>query len=166
MTVSINIVSSGSKALGHALALVWPNAAGGLATHYRVVPVERRLRYYARRATGKQPGNVELTDPPMSLHVQHSNDEVPAGSGNGTETLILLWHEENGSSLPLPYPLNMEQAIQFVEGWLGRAAYGREPDHDGDNGKGWRAFNNGWGHVAWHHYGIVGIQPVWMMYPK
>lgn len=81
--------------------------------------------------------------------------------------LILLWcADARIKSTDLPYPMKIEAAIQFVWNWLEQADYGRQPDHDGDNGKGWTVHRDGWGHVAGSFYSICGIKPTWAMYGK
>lgn len=141
----IDITSEGSKALTLVLTLLWDNCPGRKATHYKVAKYEYKADYY---------GN------PTDRHYEKTVE-----SEEGKQTLILLWHAENGA-LPLPYPLDLDDAIKFVEGWLKNADYKDEPDHDGDNGKGWRVFNEQWGYVAGHNYAILGVQPVWAMYGK
>lgn len=84
-------------------------------------------------------------------------------------TFVLYWSkpEEHQSALALPYPLKLDEAVALVAGWLRETMpSGPEPDHDGDNGKGWRVFNEAWGHVNGSQYGICAIQPVWAMYGK
>lgn len=86
--------------------------------------------------------------------------------------LVLYWATDSISdsglnkSHPLPYPMAVEEAINFVWGWLKSAPYGEEPDHDGSNKKGWRVYNESWGHAGGSHYGFVAIQPEWLMYGK
>src|SRR5690349_24893058 len=46
-----------------------------------------------------------------------------------------------------------------LEAWLAEADYGPQPDHDGDNSKGWRIYNEAWGHVDNLWGAIVAIQP-------
>lgn len=162
--LSIDITSEGRESLAHALTVVWPNAAGGKATHYRVVNVSRNCKYYTHEIRKGMKANVDLhQECPEQIYVSHHEEELPAD--DGSQTLILLWHEEQNAT-PLPYPLTLDKAISFVADWLSQADYGSQPDHDGSNGKGWRLFTNDWGHVAGHHYGIVGVQPAWAMYGK
>lgn len=142
---SIDITSEGEAHLGLALQLAWPGAAGGKATHYKAVGLVEKVAYYGA---------------PTSHHATTSHE-----LDSGTPTLILFWHEERGS-LPLPYALEIDEAIPFVCGWLKKAQRGPEPDHDGDNGDGWRVFTGAWGSVAGHHYSIVAVQPAWAMYGK
>jgi hypothetical protein len=81
--------------------------------------------------------------------------------------LVLLWSDDTAAKAqPLPYPMNVDSAIPLVWNWLEQADYGRQPDHDGDNGKGWTLHRDGWGHVGGSHYAIVGIRPTWAMYGK
>lgn len=142
---TIDVTSEGKSALALALALIWANAPGGKATHYKEVNLVRQTRYVGE---------------PTSSHYT-SLKENPAG----TPTLILLWSHERDAQ-PLPEPLDHLAAVKFAKAWLKKANYGREPGHDGSNGKGWRVFTEDWGHVADHYYAIVGIQPAWAMYGK
>lgn len=93
--------------------------------------------------------------------------------------LILYWavtsrlehREEDKTSggkpiMLLPYEMTFEPAVNFVWGWLQTAAYGSQPDHDGDNGKGWRVYNEAWTHVDDRWEALVAIQPIWAMYGK
>jgi hypothetical protein len=142
---TIDVTSVGEAELGMALRLAWPGAPGSKATHYKAVGLTEKVAYYGEPTFRHAVSNHETDD--------------------GTPTLILFWHEERGS-LPLPYALEIDEAIPFVSGWLKKAQRGPEPDHDGDNGEGWRVFTEAWGHVAGHQYAIVAVQPAWAMYGK
>lgn len=142
---TIDVVSEGNKDLEMALSIIWNNCPGGKATHYKMMKLKEEYQYYGT---------------PTNNHYKNLNEDP-----EGTDTMILLWHEEKGA-LELPYALELEDAIHFVKGWLKKITYGAEPDHDGDNGKGWRVFTEQWGHVANHSYAIVGIQPKWAYYGK
>lgn len=87
------------------------------------------------------------------------------GHTSSRKRLVLFWHESGGGT-PLPAPMDAEAAIPFIKAWLAEADYGKQPDHDGDNGKGWRIYNEAWGHVARNHYAFVAIEPEWIMYGK
>lgn len=141
----VDVTSEGDEALWLAIRLAWPGAAGGKATHYKTVGLAKKTVYYGEPTSGHSTSTHEVAD--------------------GTPTLILLWHAER-DALPLPYPLELDDAIQFVAGWLRNVPRGRRPNHDGDNGEGWRVFTESWGHVAGHQYAIVAAQPVWAMYGK
>lgn len=74
--------------------------------------------------------------------------------------------KETVTSTVLPFPLDLNTSISFAWHWLTTSAdYGNEPDHDGDNGKGWRVYNENWGRVG-SFYGFVAIKPAWAMYGK
>ncbi len=147
----IDVTSVGEDALRMALSLVWPGATGGKASHYKIVNLKQVTTYYGE---------------PTHRHLVESKEVTEAGAKDpGVPTLILLWNAER-DALPLPYPLELDETIPFVAGWLKRVPRGSQPDHDGDNDKGFRVFTESWGHVAGHHYAIVGVQPEWAMYGK
>lgn len=79
--------------------------------------------------------------------------------------LVLYWGDSPRAT-KLPFPMSLDEAADFAAGWLKHADYGREPDHDGDNGKGWRLYCEGWGHVDGDHCAFAAVQPVWAMYGK
>lgn len=53
-----------------------------------------------------------------------------------------------------------------VRAWLEAVEYGPEPNHDGDNKKGWRVFNERYSHVSGLWQAFVAIEPVWLEYGK
>ncbi len=79
--------------------------------------------------------------------------------------LVLFWSDDPAMT-PLPAPLEAKDAEPFVKAWLSQQNYGPQPDHDGDNGKGWRVYCESWGHVAYNYRAFVAIEPVWLMYGK
>lgn len=79
--------------------------------------------------------------------------------------LIFYW-SEHPAMTKLPFTLDAKGAVDFVTRWLAEQDYGDEPDHDGSNGKGWRAYNEAWGHVKNRWQALVAIHPVWAMYGK
>lgn len=79
--------------------------------------------------------------------------------------LVLFWTNDKVMT-PLPALMDAEAAEPFVRAWLAEQDYGPEPDHDGDNEKGWRAYCEGWGHVASKYAAFIAIEPVWLMYGK
>lgn len=83
--------------------------------------------------------------------------------------LLLAWVDPKGTGgdwIPFPAPLTAEQAVETVKSWLNTADYGNQPDHDGDNGRGWRIYNESWGHVDGMWQAFVAIEPAWLMYGK
>jgi len=144
---TIDVVSEGNEDLALALRLIWSNAPSREATHYKVVRFAIKTEYFNRNGIVTHHFTRLVEDP------------------KGVPTLILFWSEE-GSVTQLPFPHNLKRSTEFVEGWLEKVPFGSEPDHDGDNEKGWRVFTEDWGHVAGHNYAIAGIQPAWAMYGK
>jgi hypothetical protein len=85
---------------------------------------------------------------------------------NKAKARLVLYKYESAKATPLPYKMNFEQALSFVQGWLQNAGYGPQPDHDGSNSKGWRVYNEAWGHVNDDWAGFVAIEPVWALHGK
>jgi hypothetical protein len=138
---SIDVVSEGRKSLELALSIAVKRHSG--VTHFAVID-----------------------------HLAEVNEFMKKDSKT-RKTLVLFWALD-GSFKPtpsaFPCPMTGVPLNEFVWNWLEHAwkslYHGSQPDHDGDNGDGWRVFNEDWGHVADSHYGVVGIQPVWAMYGK
>lgn len=86
--------------------------------------------------------------------------------------LIFLWHEDkikDQSASKLPYAMDWKAAADLAWGWLQERRheeYREDLDHDGSNGKGFRVYNEDWGHVAGSFYGILAVLPVWAWYGK
>lgn len=82
--------------------------------------------------------------------------------------LVLYWHMAEGTK-PLPCAMDWRSAADLAWTWLAtvpdeeREAY---LDHDGSNGKGFRIYNESWGHVDGSPYAIIAIQAVWAWYGK
>lgn len=79
--------------------------------------------------------------------------------------LVFFWTEHKDAT-KLPFKMDAKRATDFAVAWLSEADYGEEPDHDGDNGKGWRVYNESWGHVNGLWQAFVAVEPVWAMYGK
>lgn len=82
--------------------------------------------------------------------------------------MILYWcASRNGDDVTmLPFKMTLEQAADFAYQWLQEADYGTEPDHDGDNEKGFRLYCEGWGHVNNDYSAFAAVKPAWAMYGK
>jgi hypothetical protein len=100
----------------------------------------------------------------------HFRLDPPSGEGAARRTrtrLVLGWHEFKGSqALPFPLQIEDDSAYNFIKAWLEDQNYGSQPDHDGDNGRGWRVYNESWGHVDHDPYAFLAIEPAWAMYGK
>jgi hypothetical protein len=79
--------------------------------------------------------------------------------------LIFYWIEDK-TALELPFPMDVDDAINFAWGWLQKQDYGEEPDHDGSDGKGFAVYNEAWGHVGNSHAAICAVSPQWSWYGK
>lgn len=83
--------------------------------------------------------------------------------------LVFVWsmgdHRDPGV-VAFPFKMDVKGAADFAQRWLAEQNYGRQPDHDGDNGKGWRVYCEGWGRVGDISFAICAVQPQWAMYGK
>ena len=94
---------------------------------------------------------------------------VPAkvwGAGAGTPGRLVLFRASHSSMVPFPSPMDALQVEPMVRSWLEQAAYGPQPDHDGDNREGWRVYNEAWSHVAGLWEAFVAIEPIWLLLGK
>lgn len=83
--------------------------------------------------------------------------------------MIFYWTDMGESVIGvqrLPYPMDLEAATVFAWGWLRKTEYPTEPNHDGSNNKGFRVYNEEWGHVKGRWQAFVAIKPEWQMYGK
>lgn len=89
---------------------------------------------------------------------------------SGKTALVMRWTKpeagDKSGAVALPFKLDAAGAADFARRWLDDFPFGREPDHDGDNGKGWRLFVGSWGHVCGDNYAVFAITPAWAMYGK
>ena len=79
--------------------------------------------------------------------------------------LVLYWTSSAKAAL-LPAPMKIEDLTSFIHAWLETADYGPEPDCDGFVRKGWRVYNESWGHVGNEWQAFVAIEPTWLAYSK
>ncbi len=144
----INIISDKDAHLRAALEIAFAGAAGGKVSHYRVAKLKYHTTYWNKDKDA----------------IRHDTVLMEPANNTGTETLILYWHKEK-DNIPLPYAMEINATYSFVKGWLDSREVSGEPDHDGDNKKGFRVFNDQWGRVI-DSYSFVGIQFEWAMYGK
>jgi hypothetical protein len=83
--------------------------------------------------------------------------------------LVFLWSEDKSvNSVKLPVALNWKGAAELAWQWLSdqpEENYQDYLDHDGSNGKGFRVYNEVWGHVI-SHYAIIAVLPIWAWHGK
>ena len=102
-------------------------------------------------------------------HVPPLQATIHDGGGD-LDRLILFWcvSRETPDASRFPAPLKPEMLVPIVEQWLDSVDYGREPDHDGDNHRGFYLTNGDkWCHITGQgHYACLDIRPQWMMFGK
>ncbi len=103
-----------------------------------------------------------LFDPPGRKVVGYS---VGDATTLGRKRLVLYWNDSLAAT-KLPFPMTLEQAAAFAVGWLEHADYGREPDHEGSNSKGFRIYCEGWCMVGSDFAAFAAIEPAWAMHGK
>jgi len=82
--------------------------------------------------------------------------------------VILYWSPGySGNCQAFFYTLTLDQAADFVLGWLNTAAnYGEQPDTDGCCSPGWRLYNESYGRIGDDHYAFAAIEPIWIIHGK
>ncbi len=95
------------------------------------------------------------------------NQKAACGYRVEQKRIIFYWAAADRKDYhQFPFRMTIEQVAQFALTWLSQADYGKEPDHDGDNGKGWKCYCEGWGHVASEYQAFAAVEPAWAMYGK
>lgn len=80
---------------------------------------------------------------------------------------FILFEYPHKSMTPFPAPMELDFAATMAYEWLKTAKYPSEPDHDGDNGRGWRLYKEDWGRISKYGHGSVcAIEPMWIEYGK
>jgi hypothetical protein len=68
---------------------------------------------------------------------------------------------------PFPTELGPDRCADMAWDWLQKSEYPRQPDHDGDNKKGWLLRTDGWGEVDGFGYQyFIAVEPMWIMFGK
>lgn len=80
--------------------------------------------------------------------------------------LYLYWHAKEPEVQAFLVPLGHEAATAMIKEWLNAQDYGTAPDTDGSRVKGWRVYNEHWGHVNGSFYGFAAVAPHWIIYGK
>jgi hypothetical protein len=93
------------------------------------------------------------------------NNARPGDGGSILSRLLFFWNKDKVAT-DLPFKLDVVGAADFAQRWLAEQNYGNEPDHDGDNGRGWRVYNKSLGRATGHAYSFVAIEPCWAEYGK
>jgi hypothetical protein len=86
---------------------------------------------------------------------------------NGTKRLVLAWAEPSSEGWqPLPTIMNAKQATPVIQAWLDAQDRGEVADFDGSVGRGFRVYNESWGHIGHEWQAFVAIEAVWAYYGK
>lgn len=94
-------------------------------------------------------------------------DSVAIGYAIDQEKGLVFFKADGKDMTPLPGPMDLDACAEIAFEWLKCAHYGDQPDHDGDNEKGWRCYCDDWGHIdkfGWRTF--MAVQPMWIMYGK
>jgi hypothetical protein len=104
----------------------------------------------------------------LAMQLATANNKKAVGYSLELEgsTMVLYWSKHE-KMIPLPYSMDSAEITSFVWGWLQKTKpLGARPDHDGDNGEGFRVYNEAWGHVFHRWEAFIAITPIWAMYGK
>lgn len=80
--------------------------------------------------------------------------------------MMFYWHYDAPVSTELPYPMRVEQAIEFAWGWLEGALYPPQGGGDGSYVRGFRVHSPGSLKCNDSFYAFAAISPEWMYYGK
>jgi len=88
---------------------------------------------------------------------------------NGPRFILFGWEDKEAT--PFPIPLSDQMCADIIKQWLTELAeidYGREPNHDGDNRRGfYLTTGKFWDHIDdMGHAACLEVRPCWMMYGK
>lgn len=113
--------------------------------------------------------HFDMTGVPLDLALQVAFTHNKAVKGfTSNPGRLTLYHTT--TDLPdvtvLPAPMTYDEVMPMIKAWQKTAVYGPQPDHDGDNGKGLRVFNEAWSHVDGRWQAFVAFEPVWLEYGK
>ena len=145
-----DITAEGDKRLAQAMEIAFMRAAGGKAVAYAVRPAVQGERYPADDPAPHMRNREKVAAKPLRLVFYWNKPHRP-------DDLTLV---------ALPFSLDAAGAADFAIRWLREQEYGCEPDHDGDNRRGWRLYNESWGHVDNDYSAFVAVAPAWALYGK
>lgn len=83
-----------------------------------------------------------------------------------TQACLILYWTDSPNATKLPFAMNHEETITFVKGWMRTVPYPEEPDIDGSVKRGWRVYNEEWGHVNNEYEAYIAIEPTWALFGK
>lgn len=112
--------------------------------------------------------HFDMTGVPLklALSVAFSGSRKATGWTADEEKGFILYWTKSDRATPFPLPLEMEEVLPLVEKWLETATYPPRPSIDGSVSKGWRVYNENWGHVRGEWQAFAAIAPAWMLHGK
>jgi hypothetical protein len=81
-------------------------------------------------------------------------------------TLVFYWGDVQPPIVPFPTRIDHKAAAEVATAWLAEQDYGRGPDTDGSAKRGFRVYNDRYGHAGGTWQGFVTIKPEWTIYGK
>jgi hypothetical protein len=145
----IEIVARGQEVMARGLEIAFA-AHGGKADGWGVVGVDPPSDEKKDRYDNRAPSLLGVVNVPHYVLTFYSSRPETRFDYNS-----------------FPVPVDAKDAAKVAFDWLKqKGEYGDQPDHDGDNERGFYLFCNTWGHVLGSHYGIVGVGPAWAMLGK
>jgi hypothetical protein len=161
----VEVHSEGRTHFDAAVRIAFANAPGGKASHF-LSPVPTLS---CENCAGGKTGHWIGED--RKQYCEYKCRECDGTGKNPTHAgMVLLWHEDTVGGVaasPLPFPLTVDAAVDFLWRYLESAEFGCQPDHDGSNGKGFIvSTGNFWGHVEGSYCAFIGVYPDWQMYGK
>lgn len=81
-------------------------------------------------------------------------------------SLVFYWGSVEPPIAPFPVRVNSDAAAGIAKSWLAEQDYGKGPDTDGSTTKGFRVYNEAWGHAGGSYQGFVAVKPAWIVYGK
>ena len=97
--------------------------------------------------------------------IQHASSAV--GYIEDHKKGLIFFQYKNAKMIPFPSSLSMSQCADLAHTWLEEEVdYPSEPDHDGDNEKGWLLYCEGWGQINAYDASFIAVKPMWCMYGK
>lgn len=105
---------------------------------------------------------------PMELAFQRPERRAEGYLTHPEKGLVFFWYLKEAPPGTVPFPFKMDHvgAADFARRWLAEQNYGPRPTHDGDNGKGWRLYNESWGSIDGCRGSFIAVKPAWAMYGK
>lgn len=80
--------------------------------------------------------------------------------------ILYSYISDSSKATKFPTRLDAKTSANIVMQWLNGALYDKEPDHDGDNTRGWRCSTAQWGRIDGEWGSFLLIEPHWILYGK